>query len=536
MHLLHEPLITVITPGAGKTRVTLPGALAALTRGEVRDFPRLRPHQRHVWHALLVQASALALAASEQLAPPEDEDLWRSLLTGLAGDEAAWSLVSPLEQVAFLQPPIPGGGLAGYKPVETPDALDLLVMAKNHDLKSGSLPADDPELWLYALVSLQTQEGFLGAGNYGISRMNGGFASRPALSVGPGGCPSERFQRDLARLRSLRAGLAVRYEHRTKGALALVWLAPWDGSTSLSPTELDVYYIEICRRVRLIERNGRLSAMVAGSKASRIEAKAKKGVTGDAWTPIVLEKSDAKALTLDARGWSYQQLVRLLFPWPDAKGATIEKAPLQAIAESDAETGLAFLARALVRGQGKTEGYHERRTPVSKELRRLLASRATDKVAKAAHERVQDAGTFARKVLYPALMVVFTGAPRTESGERARDDDTAKARANAAVSRFDTALDLRFFDDLDAELAVLDQPDRAARERALWIRDVLKRIGRRALDEAIACAPDAAVRHWRVRVRAHDQFEARFRAEFGARIEAVLEEAPQEDAVLEAIG
>ena len=52
--------------------------------------------------------------------------------------------------------------------------------------------------------------------------------------------------------------------------LALVWLKPWDGVTSLKPEQLDPYYVEICRRVRLIEDSGRIHALAAGSEAARI--------------------------------------------------------------------------------------------------------------------------------------------------------------------------------------------------------------------------------------------------------------------------
>lgn len=531
LNLLTEAFLTTSAGGAGKIRRTLPGVFAALTRGEIDDFPRVRPHQRHVWHAFLVQAATLALSGSSRSALPDDEETWRNLLTGMSPDDphgVAWSLVSPPNRPAFFQPPILGVDLSGYKRVfETPDELDMLVMAKNHDLKAGALPSDDPELWVYALVSLQTQEGFLGQGNYGISRMNGGFASRPALGVGPDGGASERFQRDAKRLLSLRAELSARYGYPSKGGLGLLWLNPWDGTTSMSPKDLDVFYIEVCRRVRLDRQNGQLLARAAGSKVARIEAKAMKGVTGDAWTPLVIEKNDAKALTLDARGWTYQQLVRLLFPHLDEKGAGVESSPLQSIAPTDPEKGLSFIARVLVRGQGKTEGFHERRIPVSKELRGFLGTaKAMEEAAKVAHDRVGDAGKFARKVLYPAIMTVFTGAPRTDAGERARDDQSAKDRANAALKRYDAWLDLRFFEDLDKELAVLDEEGEAVRVRAYWIRDVLKPLGKDVLDDTIAAAPDAAARHWRVRVRAQEVLNACFRRAFNDQVEAALGKEP----------
>lgn len=532
MNLLTTPVLTTADPAGHKSRRTLPGTLAALVRGAVSDFPRVRPHQRHPVHALLVQLAALALLSAGRDTPPEEEADWRDLLKGLTPDEpdeAAWCLVSPPERPAFLQPPVPGGDLAKFKTIDTPDDLDVLISAKYHDVKSRVLPAGDAELWLYALVSLQTQEGFLGAGNYGISRMNGGFASRPALGLSEDGGASAAFGRDLDRALLLHDALAKAHDLRSRGGLALIWLVPWDGVTSLSLDTLDVYYIEVCRRVRLVEVRGGLVARATVSKGPRIAAKEKKGDTGDLWAPLVIEKDGRKSFTADARGWSYQQLVRLLFPVASRKGETIERAPLQAIADTDSPDNLTMLARVLVRGQGKTEGFYERRIPVSRFIKgwQLVGSgMATDPLAAMAHARVQDAGTFARQVLFPAMMQVFSGAPRTAAGERARDDDTTKSRAGAATNRFDTRLDAVFFDDLAEEAAVLDDAVAAAKVRARWIRERLLPIGQAVLSEAIAGAPDAAARHWRVRVQARELFNACFHRQFGDRLKAADEPLP----------
>ena len=69
--------------------------------------------------------------------------------------------------------------------VETPDALDLLITSRNHDLKQAVARRADPEEWIFALVSLQTGEGFGGAANYGIARMNGGSSSRAMMALAP---------------------------------------------------------------------------------------------------------------------------------------------------------------------------------------------------------------------------------------------------------------------------------------------------------------------------------------------------------------
>jgi len=68
-------------------------------------------------------------------------------------------------------------------PVSTPDALDLLITSRNHDLKQAVARQAEAEDWILALVSLQTCEGFGGAKNYGIVRMNGGSSSRSLLAL-----------------------------------------------------------------------------------------------------------------------------------------------------------------------------------------------------------------------------------------------------------------------------------------------------------------------------------------------------------------
>ncbi len=77
----------------------------------VRDFPVLRPHQRHPWHAFLAQLAAIALHRSAQTEPWADAADWRAALLALTPDDAdgaAWCLVAPPERPALLQPRVPG--------------------------------------------------------------------------------------------------------------------------------------------------------------------------------------------------------------------------------------------------------------------------------------------------------------------------------------------------------------------------------------------------------------------------------------------
>ena len=62
----------------------------------------------------------------------------------------------------------------------TPDSIDMLATAKNHDLKASRVSAAESDAWLFALMTLQTCEGWGGATNYGISRMNSGSGSYAA--------------------------------------------------------------------------------------------------------------------------------------------------------------------------------------------------------------------------------------------------------------------------------------------------------------------------------------------------------------------
>lgn len=477
-----------------ETRLSLPGVFAALIRdalspgGGIESFPALRPHQRHAWHSCLALIGALALRTAGRSDLPTDEADWTALLRGLTPDhpgDEPWSLVAPPDKPAFLQPPLPGGKPADLKNlIVTPDALDMLVTSKNHDLKREVMADAAPDDWLFALVTLQTMEGFLGAGNYGISKMNGGFANRVAVSIAPPGGPGAHLARDIRRL------LAQHPGKPEAGQLALVWLEPWDGVAAIRPDRLDPHYVEICRRVRLIDLDGQLAARGGGSKAPRIVA-TPGGLTGDPWAPVVLDKGAAsKVFTADARGFGYRRMVQLMLD-----KETIRPSLLQQVGPDDGTEGLAVLARALVRGQGKTEGYHERRVPISGKIVGFLGNtRAADAVALAAQDRVEIAGEVQNRVLKPALLALFENGPDQIDFR----NDGANRRAEAFLKRFDAGVDRDFFPRLWEEFE--DGADRDAVRRA-WIEDLLRQ-ARRLVDEADRGSSKAVKRRYRARARA----------------------------------
>lgn len=492
MNTLTFPFIRFTQHDSSIGIATLPGILAVLMRDEVMAFTALRPHQRHAWHAFLAQLATLALLRAGLDTEPEDEATWCILLRGLTpdyADDAPWCLVRLPDQPALLQPALPSGDLSELRNIVfTPDSLDMLVTSKTHDLKSGVMAHAAPDDWLFALVTLQTMEGFLGAGNYGISRMNGGFANRPALSVAPPGGPGAHLQRDVRRLITMKGRPPLSNICAERDGLALVWLRPWDGVASLPASALDPLYIEVCRRVRLQIEGRAITARVGGSKAARI-APPPGGVTGDPWTPVRPDKDGQKALTVDARGFSYRPLVELLFPRDG------QRAPLQVEVAEDVTGGLTLIARALIRGQGKTEGYHERRVPLSRKVSRRAVPMPTDPVAQMAHDRVQLAGDMA-SILRFALLALFENGPaKVDTG-----NDAAGRKAKPFVARFEREVDLTFFEALWQE-AEQDGADARRTERAKWLQSQLC-IANALLDEADHAAAKASRRRFRARLNA----------------------------------
>lgn len=440
------------TDTSERIATTLPELFVAMAHDHVRDFPALRPHQRHPWHAFLVQLAAIALHCSQRTEPFETVAEWREALLLLSPDDpdgAAWCLVSPVNRPAFMQSAEPSGSIDNWKNcLVAADELDMLVTSKNHDLKAARMLCSTPEEWVYALLSLQTQEGFLGAGNYGASRMNGGFASRCGVGVHPNKRWGGRWKRDVAVLVEARDALVESFGFSKARGLNLVWLMSWDGNNSLPFSSLDPFYIEICRRVRCINAVGCIRAFVTGSKAPRIAAKELNGVTGDPWMPM--DSSAAKALTIGGRGFDYKLAAELLL------GSKFTKPIAQNWLTSDDTEGVYLLAQGVARGQGKTEGYHERRIPVSRTIRKAFLAQNTDELAKLSESRIAVIAEV-RKMLWAALAVLFGNGAKDASGKDKDANDATKERASLFAQPFETQCDTQFFSELIEEIEATDR-------------------------------------------------------------------------------
>ena len=503
--LLDEPLIGVRLAADGhRTEFDLPALFIALASDAVRDFPALRPHQRHPWHAFLVQLAAMTLHRAGRSKPFGDANDWHNALLALTPDHpegAAWCLIAPLDRPAFLQAPVPEGSLNGWASDRpTPDSLDILVTSKNHDLKQERQSEARAGDWIFALVSLQTAAPFPGSGNYGVSRMNGGSSSRPGLGVEPSGGPGRRWLRDLRIALAERPRLVEQHGYRDEDGAGLLWLAPWDGKGSYGFAALDPFFIEICRRLRLVEGPCRMvmrRTTSAGPRILKAEAGSRKGNTGDLWTPV--ERKSGKSLGVSSTGFHYKRMVELLF------GQDYKPPPAQELGKEDDEEGLTVLARAIAGGNSKTEGYHERRVPVSRRVRKRMIAHDTDPLAALAKERVQAIAKI-RAVLWSALAALFdNGAPKD------RFSDGAKDKANLFSTPFEQGEDARFFDGplgLNAEIEA-DDPDAV---RLAWYRAMAERTEAILLD-AFEAGPRSAEQRYRARAAALSRLHGGLRSD-----------------------
>ena len=497
MNLLTDPLIPVIT-AQGREYRSLPALLAGLGDDSVQRIDGLQRHQEDAFYVFLCYLAGAVLARDGNWNPVRSIEFWRKGLLDLAeeaGDDAWRLVVDDLTKPAFMQPPLPETDHGKLKPqAETPDALDLLPTAKNHDLKQARATHPEPHEWLFALISLQTMSGYFGRGNPGISRMNSGFGNRPVVEVTRERRIAPRWRDALARLATHRHEvLAGSLPYRDDG-LVLLWLRPWDGKSSLALDELDPFYLEICRRVRLRGQGDRIDqAATVPSNANRIAAKDFNGLVGDAWLPVDLGDAKAeKALTVSPKGWTAERLRRILFGDGIALTALQRPAP-------EWRGHLWLTASVLVRGQGTTDGFHERHLLIPSRLKPRLfgAAGAENPLARLSKSAIETTGRMQNRVLKPALFVLMEGAP----DKIAFDRDSA----TAWWERFAVRFEQRWSDAYFPWLWSVPEPFDHDEQGLDWIRH-LKDYAEAVLREAEAELPRHTGRYWHARVAAERAF------------------------------
>jgi CRISPR system Cascade subunit CasA len=494
MHnLLLDPIFRVDTP-EGTQCLSLPALLAALGADHVNVLPGLQRHQEDAFHIFLCYLAGAVLARANQNAPRQSEAFWRDELHKLAGrdDDCAWTLVVDDPMLpAFLQSPASSKekferDFTSTK--ETPDALDVLLLAKNHDGKMHRLSCAALDDWVYSLISLQTMAGYI-LKHQGIARMNSGLGSRPCVSLVESPMPGRRWQDDLTRLLPIRDSLLrPPWPYDAKGVV-LTWIPVWDRESSLPLENLDPFFIEISRGVRMVKRRESIVVRTATEKAPRISAKLLNGVLGDPWTPINTEdaKKGLSSLTVSDQGFTPKLLRDLVFGDGRFQLQAMQRPVLGREKES-----CDLHATVLVRGQGKTDGFHQASIPIPGKAISIFARSTTglDHLSDRSKVAIHDAGVMENDILKQALYSMFEAGP-----ERVSDwvDQTTRQFAEAWADRYFTWL----WDSLEEE-----NEDAA---RLKWLT-ALRTMAWQVLQDAMDRLPLRTGRGYRSRVRAESVF------------------------------
>lgn len=507
-NLLTDPVFGIETPEGEYRTLSLPALLEALGQAQVENLTGIQRHQADAVQMFLCYLGVAVLDHAGAQTSAQDEAFWRNGIRALTGrpDDDAWTLVvDDPTRPAFMQPPAPDqASFTGYKPkAATPDEMDVLQAAKNHDLKAARLAGATAEAWALALISTQTMSGYRGKGNYGISRMNSGDGSRPCVATNTSLQPGARWREDVAKFLDLLPRLLSPPWPYTAGGHRLLWLLPWDGQTGLGMDALHPCFIEVCRLIRLVPKSNGYLAMSKVTQTIRIAvADETKGNMGDPWTP--LRREDSAVMPASDKGF-YPRLLRdLIITHHD-----LEPAPMQALNPSDGPTW--FHASVLVRGtgkdRGKTKGFHEQHIYIAPQAKRILrrGGQQRDRLGIFSDWALETASAVRYRVLKRALFELLEGGLIRKPDREKRE---IEQWSEAWMKRYDQRWSERYFPWL---WQTVEQTDDEAHKA--WLSHV-KTLALDVLDDALQTAPQRSGRRYRGRVRARGLFHGAFNKHF----------------------
>ena len=219
--------------------------------------------------------------------------------------------------------------------------------------------------------------------------------------------------------------------------LALVWLSPWDGATSLRPEELDPYYVEICRRVRL---GG------GGWAHSRARRRQQGGAhrlrQGGQW---------AHRRSLDAyrdQRWRSQgsdhRRARLFLSTHvghhDSATASSPRACKRRRPQRKRQTRCCLSRARWSAGRAKRKGCTSEESWRPAKIVALMADAKIDENEVPAKKRIEQAGLVGKALRFGLMMLFQNGPPEF----RPRDPNSAK-RGDPFLDRFENRSGPRFF-------------------------------------------------------------------------------------------
>jgi len=454
--------------------VSLPELLARLTAQKHLNYRRLRRHQQAPLHNFLVQIAAMVVTERKSL--PTNAAEWKKALIELVdGDEDGYELIRAPDQPAFLQSVTTD--YKDWKSIYSADDQGIAVTSKQFDQKTGS--ANTANDWAFMLIE-HTFQGFSGRGNYGVSRMNGGFGSRPSVAHIPSLNTGERFVRDVNLAAKNRDEL-IKLGYKKRDGIKFTHLQSW--KRAFTRSELDPFFIEDCRRMRLFKNEDKIFARISGTNFSRVSDESN-GVVGDLWIPIDNTSDAPKAFTASVAGFSYRKTVDLL------NQEKYDRSIAQDVDSDEDIEEYFFHGQVLTRGQGKTDGYHER-------LMRLPNGDMPQAVSQEADKRVSLVATFQNKVLRPALLALDQNGPNDVDFK----SEPSKKRVARYIAQHESAVDSRFFEHLFRYAQTTEKTPERSR-----FRDFVLSAGEEILEHAIDSSPFSSSRRYRAIAKAQSIF------------------------------
>lgn len=373
LSMLDEKLLTirnVFTDAPVEIKLSLPELFCKLNADECFDMPYLQAHHADAIYSFFVNLAALCVAhsADGKTVPATAEEWRQAMLIVSKNDESMWELVqSDMSKPGFFQPPT---SLTGGTEFSSPDGIDVLITTKSFDIKQGYLDNKNLEYWVYALISCQTLSGYSGSGCQGIVRIQSGYASRFTMSFVEAPFFNTRFKADLQMCISERESIAETYSLNldTASNVSLLWSVPRDAYTFLELSKCDPFFIEAARVIRLyVKEDGSIYATRFTTKEAML-SKDVRGVVGDIWSPVEMLLPNPKDI---GKKEPILQAVNLKesFNFKSLKKFVTDKsiAPLSGSLETNEnlQSGFLYLS-SMIRGKGKTEGYHRVIVPISK--------------------------------------------------------------------------------------------------------------------------------------------------------------------------
>ncbi len=439
VNLVKDRCIT-IRVGEDEIEETLAGVLTVLGAGLDVRLPYAQTYQEHSIYATLIYTAIQGLFRAGEVNPALSTKEWTDILLDLA-PLRSYDLVQPdLSQPAYMQSPTDESILVPEKCMFTPDEIDTIPSGANHSLKKRRIADGRAEHYIFALMSLQAASNPI-AGYRGSPRVT--KKGRICVSIVPSMSLGVRFVRDvgLGLDPELRRKLVRDYHYRNNGGIGYVWLKPWDGKDSLSADQLDPFFLDAPRLIRLRIEGDRIVGYRRETDAQRVIVE---GAGGDLWTPTTTKTDriisrglgEAVLHTLSLTT-NYERIHELLW------SSTTQRPPS---AQVNFQGSGELLVQGIVRDNGKTAGYHERVIPLTERITEDFKAEPSESRLALSSAGMLDEVKKLRDVLKTAIWSLMLGRDHTTEGMRGRH----AGEHEKLMALFETDVDDNFFDHLFA--------------------------------------------------------------------------------------